>query len=268
MRKLSSSDMALIERIKELKSLHPFFGYRRIWAQLKFKDGLTINRKKVYRLMKISDLLTKPNLLLRANRSPQKDKPRPERLNEWWGIDMTKIRLRHLGWVYITIVIDWFSKQLVGYSIGTKSKSSDWLEAFDMAVNDQFPNGVREEVERRGYELNLMADNGCQPTSDSFKKTCETLGINLAFTSYNNPKGNADTERFMRTMKEECLWINEWENLQMLTKSLKHWFGEYNQNYLHSKLHYKSPIMFALDFIRKAEIRPEILQQKQIGNSL
>ena len=77
-----------------------------------------------------------------------------------------------------------------------------------------------------------MADNGCQPTSDKFKKTCENLGINLAFTSYNNPKGNADTERFMRTMKEECLWINEFDNLEHLAKSLTNWVGEYNKNYL------------------------------------
>ena len=248
MRNLSSADLALIEQIKELKSLHPFFGYRRIWAHLKFRDGLNLNKKKVYRLMKISDLLIKPNLLLRANRTPQKDKPRPDRLNEWWGIDMTKIRLRHLGWIYVTIVIDWFSKKIVGYSIDTKSKAADWLTALDMAVNNQFPNGVRDEVIRRGYELNLMADNGCQPTSESFKKTCEVLGINLAFTSYNNPKGNADTERFMRTMKEECLWINEWDDLGNLTESLKYWFKEYNQNYLHSKLHYKSPNEFELEF--------------------
>ena len=62
---------------------------------------------------------------------------------------MTKIRLKHLGWVYITIVIDWCSKKLVGYNIDTKSKSLDWLEAVDMALNSQFPNGVRDEVERR-----------------------------------------------------------------------------------------------------------------------
>ncbi len=158
MRNLSEIDLALIERIKELKSLHPFFRYRRIWAHLRFREGLLINHKKVYRLMKISDLLIKPNLLLRANRTPQRDKPRPERLNEWWGIDMTKIRLRHLGWVYVTIVIDWLSKKIVGYCIDSKSKSSDWLTAVDMAVNNQFPNGVGDEVAKRGYELNLMAD--------------------------------------------------------------------------------------------------------------
>jgi putative transposase len=100
---------------------------------------------------------------------------------------MTKIRLKHLGWVYIPIVIYWCSKKLVNYSIDTKSKSYGWLLAVDMALYNQFPYGVKDEVERRGFELNLMADNGCQPTSEKFKETCKNLGINLAFTSYNNP---------------------------------------------------------------------------------
>ncbi len=49
-------------------------------------------------------------------------------------------------------------------------------------------------------------------------------------------------------MKEECLWINEFDNLNNLIKSLKSWFNDYNQNYLHSKLHYKSPIEFKAEF--------------------
>jgi putative transposase len=59
-------------------------------------------------------------------------------------------------------------------------------------------------------ELFLGSDNGCQPTSVAFMRACSTLGIHQAFTSDNNPKGNADTERVMRTLKEECLWLQEW----------------------------------------------------------
>lgn len=77
-----------------------------------------------------------------------------------------------------------------------------------MGVNRQFPQGVR------GHDLHLMADNGCQPTAISFMKTTADIGIKQAFTSYNNPKGNADTERFMRTLKEELVWINEWSLLR------------------------------------------------------
>jgi transposase InsO family protein len=73
-----------------------------------------------------------------------------------------------------------------------------------MAVNRQFPQGVR------GPGVSLMSDHGCQPTSTTFMQTCATLELHQAFTSDNNPKGNADTERFMRTLKEECLWRQEW----------------------------------------------------------
>ena len=54
-----------------------------------------------------------------------------------------------------------------------------------------------------------MSDNGCQPTSVSFMKACQIMGVNQAFTSYSNPKGYADTEWFMRTLKEEQVWVNE-----------------------------------------------------------
>jgi len=64
----------------------------------------------------------------------------------------------------------------------------------------------------RRSSLSLMSDNGCQPTSISFMKSCRDMGIKQAFTSYNNPKGNADTERFFRTMKEELLWLRDWVN--------------------------------------------------------
>jgi putative transposase len=72
------------------------------------------------------------------------------------------------------------------------------LAALNMAVNQQFPDGAR------GKALSLMSDNGCQPPSIAFMEACSTMEIHQAFTSDNNPKGNADTERFMRTLKEEC----------------------------------------------------------------
>ena len=143
MKKLSNFDFKLIARIKDLKSIHPFFGYRRIWAYLRFKDNFMVNKKKIYCLMKISDLLIERNKLLRAKRTTR-DKPRPDLPNQWWGIDMTKIRLDQFGWIYITIVIDWYSKKLIGYYIGDRSKSKHWQYALDMAVNNQFPFGIKD----------------------------------------------------------------------------------------------------------------------------
>ena len=185
------------------------------------------------RLLRIYNLgVTHRNL--KANRTPQGTKPRPNHPCQWWGIDMTKI-ITDAGWVYVTIVLDWYSKKIVGYHIGYQSKTNHWLEALNMAVHNNFPEGIR------GMDISLMSDNGCQPTSTSFMKECKLLEINQSFTSYNNPKGNADTERMMRTIKEECLWLEQWQSLQEIQSKLSAWIHEYNTEYLHMALNWNTP---------------------------
>jgi putative transposase len=202
--RLMQQDESLLPRIQTLKADHPFWGYRRIWAYLRFGEQLPINKKRILRLTREHQLLVQPNRRLKAPRTSTGSKPRPTRPNEWWGIDMTKALVGGFGWVYIVIVLDWYTKKIVGYYAGMQCKSQDWLAALDMAVNRQFPNGARDQG------LSLMSDNGCQPTSRAFMEACSALRIQQAFTSYNNPKGNADTERLMRTLKEECLWLQQW----------------------------------------------------------
>ena len=202
--KVLERNCPVVEAIRQIKAEHPYWGYRRTWAYLTYVKGLEINKKRVLRLMRRYQLLVKPNLKLKAIRTPQRSKPRPDRPNQWWGIDMTKTLVEGFGWVYIVVVLDWYTKKIVGYQAGLQCTSRHWLEALDMGLNRQFPNGARDQ------RLHLMADNGCQPTSTGFMKACQASGVEQAFTSYNNPKGNADTERVMRTMKEECLWLQEW----------------------------------------------------------
>ena len=133
------------------------------------------------------------------------------------------------------VVLDWYTKKVTGYYAGLQAKASHWLESLDMAINLQFRDGAR------GQGVCLMSDNGCQPTSISFMKACSDLGIRQAFTSYNNPKGNADTERFFRTMKEELLWLREWSSPFELLNEIGDWLSDYNTSYLHSSLGYKTP---------------------------
>ena len=71
-----------------------------------------------------------------------------------------------------------------------------------MAVNSRFPQGIEFAI----YKPSLVTDNGSQPTSQTFMKTCSKLGIKQIFSTWNNPKGNADTERVMRTLKEDLVW--------------------------------------------------------------
>lgn len=155
--------------------------------------------------------------------------------NQWWGIDMSKV-MTDSGWVYIVIVLDWYSKKVVGWNAGYQSKTAHWLKALDMAVNAQFPNGIR------GHNLNIMSDNGCQPTSLNFMRQCAVMGISQAFTAYNNPKGNADTERMFRTIKEELLWLNEWSGLDHIRHDMAAWLEFYNHDYPHSAINWKSPV--------------------------
>jgi putative transposase len=225
----------IVEKMKALKVEHPFWGYRRIWAHLRYVDKMAINKKRIYRLMQKHGLLVKSDTRLKAIRTPQRSKPRPDRPDQWWGIDMTKVMVQGFGWVYIVVVLDWYTKQVVGYHAGLQSKARHWLEALDMAVNGRFRDGAR------GHELSLMSDNGSQPTAISFIKQTSELGIKQAFTSYNNPKGNADTERFFRTMKEELLWLREWTSPFELMNVIGDWISHYNANYLHSSLGYKTP---------------------------
>jgi putative transposase len=234
---------AVVERIGQIKAEHPFWGYRRTWAHLKYVDNLDINKKRVLRLMQRHDLQVKPDKKLRATRTPTRSKPRPDRPNQWWGIDMTKVMVDGFGWMYIVVVLDWYTKKIAGYYTGMECRSKHWLEALDMAVNRQFPDGVR------GNQLHLMSDNGSQPTSMGFMKTCRELEISQAFTSYNNPKGNADTERVFRTMKEELLWLREWTSPFELADALSSWIEKYNYCYLHSSLGYKSPIKFEEEYL-------------------
>ena len=239
---VSERNTPVVKRIEEIKGDHPYWGYRRTWAHLKFVDGLSVNKKRIFRLMKNHHLLVKAGAKLKATRIVR-SKPRPDRPSQWWGIDMTKVMVNDFGWMYIVVVLDWYTKQITGYYTGMQCVSKHWLEALEEGVKKQFPDGVR------GHGLHLMSDNGSQPTSLNFMRTCKCLDIQQAFTSYNNPKGNADTERVFRTMKEELLWLREWRSPFELTDALKNWIAYYNKEYLHSALGYKSPDQFKEEYL-------------------
>lgn len=235
---VAARNQGLVERIRALKAEHPFWGFRRVWAYLRYVEGWAVNKKRILRLMRHHQLLVTPNLRLKAKRTSLRPKPKATAPNQWWGIDMTKVLIGAYGWVYLVIVLDWYTKKIVGHQMGLRSTARDWLEAVDQAVNRQFPQGIE------GHRVHLMSDNGCQPTSLGFMKTCRRLGIQQAFTSYNNPKGNADTERMIRTIKEECLWLREWNSPVELTEAFRVWVESYNESYLHSALGYQPPNRF------------------------
>ena len=151
-------NQSLVTKIKKLKEEHPFWGYRRIWAYLTYIDQIQVNKKRVYRLMKVHNLLVSRNTRLKAKRIPNRSKPQANHPNEFWGIDMTKFKTAE-GWSYLVIVLDWYTKKIVGHHLSPISRTSEWLVALEEGLQKQLPNGSR------AYKLKLISDNGCQPTS-------------------------------------------------------------------------------------------------------
>lgn len=234
----SSFNGQLARRLKELRVRHPFWGYRRMTAWLNHREGFSVNHKRIHRLMRENGLLVERKRHKALRKSPR-SKPRASRPNEFWGIDMTKFLLPGFGWCYLIVVLDWCTKKIVGFNVSLRARSAEWGEAVDEALCEEFPWGVR------GSGLTLVSDNGSQPTSTAFMRDIALLGIEQIFSSYNNPKGNAETERVIRTIKEELLWLNEFSSFEEAKDAIGRWIRrDYNQLYVHSALGYQSPEEF------------------------
>lgn len=237
MQTMETDEQMLTDMIRGLAARHPFWGYRRITAYLRRKHSMKVNRKRVRRLMRLHGLSV-PVKRYKAKRMETRSKPQATRRNQWWGTDMTKFYLQNTGWLYLVVVIDWYTKRALGYALGLRPTTDLWLDALRQAVATGCPRGSRS------YGISIMSDNGSQPTSKRYEKELETLGITHVTTSYNNPKGNADTERFMRTFKEEVIWPNEFDSFQEAAKAVDVFFPFYNEDYPHSTIGEQSPIDF------------------------
>lgn len=238
---VTERNKSLLEEIKSIKTDHPLWGYRRVWSYLKYRQGIAVNKKRIYRLMKEHQLMVTPDIRLKAKRGPIRPKPVAKHPNQFWGIDMTKIKLHSWGWLYLVIVLDWYSKEIIGYSLSLRSRTNDWLDALEDSVNNRFPQGIRESMKE---QLFLISDNGCQPTSQRFMMNCSLLNIKQIYTTWCNPKGNSDTERVLRTIKEDAVWPYDWNNPFELENKLKQWIIDYNRDFPHQSLNNMTPKEF------------------------
>ncbi|MBI5300413.1 MAG: IS3 family transposase, partial [Deltaproteobacteria bacterium] len=101
-------DMRLVGEIKLIVGQHPFWGYRRVHAYLKHRKKINVGKKRIKRLMKEEGLLARQKRF--KPERPLRDKPQADGPNQFWGTDMTKFMVPSFGWVYLVIVIDWYTK--------------------------------------------------------------------------------------------------------------------------------------------------------------
>lgn len=222
----------IIEEIKKIKTKHPYFGYRRVYAHLKYKMHYHIKRNTVYNLMKENNLLQKA--IQRRKNYKNTDLPEVSGANQMWQIDMTYGYLTNGTPIYSVGIIDVYTRELVALTSNYRARSNEWLLALDEAIKRKFPDGKADN-------LIIGSDNGCQPTSKNFRDNCSLLNISIHYTGYKNPKENGYIERFFRTLKEECIWLNDFEIFDEYNNELSQYMDYYNKERMHSSLNYKSP---------------------------
>ncbi len=159
-------DEPLAARIQELIQQHPTFGYRRIWALLRFQEGLLVNRKKVQRIMQ----------LRRWQCTQRKTTPRPrvqhrrsqtETSNERWALDVTHIACGADGWGHLVAVIDCHDRQIVGFEFALRGRAQEAERALEAACIERFGT-LRPE----GATPVIRSDNGLIFQSERFRKAC------------------------------------------------------------------------------------------------
>jgi len=85
-------------------------------------------------------------------------------------------------------------------------------------------------------------------------QACFTLGIKQIFTSWSNPKGNTDTERVIRTLKEDLVWPYDWDNPFAFQRALDKWVDNYNQDFPHQSLDYHTPCEYYQKYVKNKEL--------------
>jgi putative transposase len=231
---VSDADKAVMDKIDEIYTAHPYFGARRMALELKDPHKITIGRKHtatLMRLMGLEAVFPKRNL---SKRHP--DHPVYPYLlrgveithsNQVWSMDITYIKLGK-GFVYLAAVIDWKSRYVLSGRISNTLTSDFCIEA------------LREALEYGTPEI-FNTDQGSQFTDSKFIKVLVDSGIRISMDGRGRALDNIFVERLWRSVKYECVYLKGFENIPQAEKGLKEYFEFYNMNRKHQSLQYKTP---------------------------
>jgi putative transposase len=245
-------DADLCDLIQRLALQRRHEGYRRITQRLR-NEGLVVNAKRVLRLMRADNLLAlrrKPFApATTQSRHPYAIVPNlarlyaPSGLDQLWVADITFIRLKE-GFVYLAVVIDAFSRKVVGFALDNHLEARLALAALDMALVARKP----------AQGLIHHSDRGIQYASAEYAVRLQACGLQRSMSRPGNPYDNAKAESFMKTLKAEEVDGRAYANLKDARAHIGAFIEDiYNADRLHSALGYTSPIAFEADLKKVAE---------------
>lgn len=211
----------------------PFYGSRRMTAWLN-RQGFIVNRKRVQRLMQLMGIeAIYPKANLSKRRKDHEIYPyllkgvtiyEP---NHVWSTDITYIRVGR-GFVYLTAIIDWFSRYVISWRLSNTLESDFCVDALNEALVLSKP-------------LIFNTDQGSQYTSKKFIAPLKAQGVKISMDSKGRALDNIFVERLWRTVKYEEVYIKEYSTARDAYQSLKEYFLFYNNKRLHQSLGYRTP---------------------------
>jgi putative transposase len=230
------------------------YGWPRIWRELRDR-GVRIGKQRVQRLMQRHGIRARGKRHFRiATTDSRHGLPIAPNLldrnfhvatpNSVWAGDITFIATDE-GWLFLAVVIDLFSRQVVGWSLGEDMRSELVIDAFRMAWFRRRPN----------HETRLIfhSDRGSQYASQQFQELLRERGIKASMSRKGNCWDNACSETLFASLKVERLHGLHFETLRQAKDEVLDWLLWYNRTRLHSTLNYLSPMQFEQDWNRSTE---------------
>ncbi len=240
----------LRDRLEELALRFPRYGYRRMTAQLR-REGWPVNRKRILRLMRESDLLVRRRRrFVRTTDSNHKlpvfpnllENFRPTGIDQVWVSDITYIRIR-TGFAFLATILDAFSRKVVAWSL-SKNLGAELVHAALVAA---------WESRRPGPGLIFHSDRGSQYCSSLvIEQARDQYGMRISMSRKGNPYDNPIAESFFKTLKDEEIYLLDVLSYEELASRLPEYInGIYNTERLHSALGYLPPAEFEAELTNR-----------------
>lgn len=249
---LQRQEADLRDRIERIACEFSRYGYRRITAQLG-REGFIINHKRVLRIMRESSLLCHIKKKWKRTTNSNHSYPRYPNLvkdleitniNQVWYADITYIRLL-TDFVYLSILLDGYSRKIVGYSISKALDTELVLSALQMAIDNRrpLPGCIHH------------SDQGIQYASLEYVKELNKNNFKISMASKGNPYENAYAESFIKTLKHEEVNLWDYRTIEDVAERVPFFIQEvYNKKRLHSALGYLPPDEFESEIIKNKKI--------------